>query len=142
MVWSTWRGGSCGPEGPEGVGGMIPPFPDPLPSSPGAVLPGIGHHLLSALLPSQGLETGRRRALPPASGCGRARPGRGAGTWHSLGTLEHAFAPPCAADRPTEAERDEQGLQLVPSYPRAVIVPRSADNEAVALSARFRPGGR
>lgn len=66
----------------------------------------------------------------------------GAGTGHSLGTLELAFAPPRAADQRVEAERDEQGLQLVPGYPRAVIVPRAADSEAVAVSTRFCPGGR
>lgn len=35
-----------------------------------------------------------------------------------------------------------EDFSLRPGYPRAVIVPRAADNEAVALSARFRQGGR
>ena len=57
--------------------------------SPGAVLPGIGHHLLSVLLPSQGLEIGRILALPPTrtllqASSSRGRRGRGGlGMWES-----------------------------------------------------------
>lgn len=59
----------------------------------------------------------RGGAVVGASGCGSAGPGRGAGTRHSLGALELAFAPPCAADQRVEAERDERGLQLAPRLP-------------------------
>lgn len=44
-------------------------------------------------------------------------PGKGLGTWHSLGTLNLAFPPPCAADQRVAAERGERGLQLVPQLP-------------------------
>lgn len=37
-------------------------------------------------------------------GCGSIGPGRGAGMWHSLGTLNPACAPPCAADLCMAAE--------------------------------------
>ncbi|XP_010593466.1 myotubularin-related protein 9-like [Loxodonta africana] len=35
-----------------------------------------------------------------------------------------------------------ENFSLCPSYPRAVIVPRAVDDKALALSARFRQGGR
>lgn len=35
-----------------------------------------------------------------------------------------------------------QDFSLCPSYPRAVIVPRAVDDDALARSARFRQGGR
>ncbi|KAM9109853.1 myotubularin-related protein 9-like isoform 1-T1 [Megaptera novaeangliae] len=41
--------------------------------------------------------------------------------------------------RLSEANED---FSLCPSYPRAVIVPRAVDDDALALSARFRQGGR
>ncbi|XP_023981382.1 myotubularin-related protein 9-like [Physeter macrocephalus] len=41
--------------------------------------------------------------------------------------------------RLSEANED---FSLCPSYPRAVIVPRAVDDDALALSARFRHGGR
>lgn len=33
-------------------------------------------------------------------------------------------------------------FSLCPSYPRAVIVPRAVEDDALARSARFRQGGR
>ena len=57
--------------------------------SPGAVLPGIGHHLLSVLLPSQRFEVRRRLALPPSrmllqASSSRGGRGRvGLGMWES-----------------------------------------------------------
>ncbi|XP_057559766.1 myotubularin-related protein 9-like [Hippopotamus amphibius kiboko] len=44
-----------------------------------------------------------------------------------------------SAWRLSEANED---FSLCPSYPRAVIVPRSVDDHALARSARFRQGGR
>lgn len=35
-----------------------------------------------------------------------------------------------------------EDFSLCPSYPRAVIVPRAVDDDALARSARFRQGGR
>lgn len=49
--------------------------------------------------------------------CGRAGPGRGAGTGHSLGALDLIFAPSCATDQRLAAERGERGLQFVPQLP-------------------------
>ncbi|XP_060164515.1 myotubularin-related protein 9-like isoform X4 [Globicephala melas] len=47
--------------------------------------------------------------------------------------------PQTRAWRLSEANED---FSLCPSYPRAVIVPRAVDDDALARSARFRQGGR
>lgn len=135
VVWSTRRGGSCGGEG---LGGRARDDSDfaqilRLPP-PGAVVLGIGHHFLSVLLPSQGLEIGRRLALPPTrtllqasssrGGCGRG--GQRLSERHTWKGREvraltecpnPAFPSACTADQRLEAERGERGLQLVPQLP-------------------------
>ncbi|XP_017205750.2 myotubularin-related protein 9-like isoform X3 [Oryctolagus cuniculus] len=53
--------------------------------------------------------------------------------------LSHLPAPQTNAWRLSEVNED---FSLCPSYPRALIVPRSVDDHALARSAGFRQGGR
>ncbi|KAF7467228.1 Hypothetical predicted protein [Marmota monax] len=65
-----------------------------------------------------------------------------------LGDAWHFHPPECyykRVARETNAWRlseVNQDFSLCPSYPRAVIVPRAVDDDALARSARFRQGGR
>lgn len=117
MVLNTWRGRSCGTEGLEGRDEIIPIFPrspDFLPQALSSLESVITSYpffyrpkdlsLGDAWLfhpPECYYKRVAREVIAVVVACGCER---GAGMWHSLGTLNLASALPCVADQRMAAE--------------------------------------
>lgn len=81
-------------------------------------------------------------AVVGARGYASAAPGRGARTGRSLSALTWPSPLPAPQTNAWRLSEVNEDFSLCPSYPRAVIVPRAVDDDALARCARFRQGGR
>lgn len=81
-------------------------------------------------------------AVVGASGCVSAAPGRGVRSGRSRSALTRPSPLPAPQTNAWRLSEVNEDFSLCPSYPRAVIVPRAVDYDALARCAGFRQGGR
>ncbi|XP_038387171.1 myotubularin-related protein 9-like isoform X1 [Canis lupus familiaris] len=95
--------------------------------------------------PPERYERVAREVGAVARACGRARvaaPARGVRPRRSLTALTWPSPFPARQTNAWRLSEVNENFSLCPSYPRAVIVARAVKDRALALSSRFRRGGR